>query len=67
MMPRSRVSKTKAPRMGAQGVWTPLVALAMLSACAVAAPALSQQSPAPTASIDFDAAMRGLNFNPGST
>ena len=67
MMPRSRVRKTKAPRIGAQGVWTPLVALAMLSACAVAAPALSQQSPAPIASIDFDAAMRGLNFNPGST
>lgn len=45
----------------------PALALAALSACVAAAPALSQQSHGQAVTVDFDAAMRGLSFNPGST
>ena len=45
-----------------------LAAVAMLAACISAAPAVSQRAGvAPVASVDFDAAMRGLNFNPATT
>lgn len=43
----------------------PMAALAVLAACVAGAPALSQQSSA--VPVDFDAAMRGLNFNPSTT
>lgn len=44
----------------------PMAALAVLAACVAGAPAVSQQSSA-VAAVDFDAAMRGLNFNPSTT
>lgn len=44
----------------------PLAALAVLAACVAGAPAVSQQSSA-VAAVDFDAALRGLNFNPSTT
>lgn len=43
----------------------PVAALAVLAACVAGAPAVSQQSGA--VPVDFDAAMRGLNFNPSTT
>lgn len=44
-----------------------LAAIALTAACA-SAPAVSQKAPAGQAvAVDFDAAMRGLNFNPAST
>ncbi len=43
----------------------PMAALAVLAACVAGAPAVSQQSNA--VPVDFDAAMRGLNFNPSTT
>ena len=42
------------------------MAAVLLVGCA-AGPALSQQSTLQAVAVDFDAAMRGLNFNPGST
>ena len=44
----------------------PMAALAVLAACVAGAPAVSQQSSA-VAAVDFDAALRGLNFNPSTT
>lgn len=43
-----------------------VMAAILLVGCA-AAPAVSQKSTLQPASMDFDAAMRGLNFNPAST
>jgi putative intracellular protease/amidase len=59
------------PRAGEPGrprrlLVAPMAALAVLAACVTGAPAVSQQS-TNIAAVDFDAAMRGLNFSPSTT
>jgi putative intracellular protease/amidase len=60
-------STLKGSALARRTILAPIVALATLTACVVAAPALSQQSTGQVAAADFDAAMRGLGFNPGTT